>query len=78
MADSNSNKLLLMAVSLLSGVVLTGTSMVVRGDFLGKREAQAVEQRLNTALESHKKDQNWVNQLILQDLRDIKNKLDTP
>lgn len=48
---SNINKLLLFLVSLLAGIVITGTSMVVRGDFLGRQSAEAVEERVNERMD---------------------------
>jgi hypothetical protein len=71
------NKILLIVVSALSGVVLTGAGMVIRGDFLGAHEAQAVEERLKETLATHTSQQNWVNQMILQDLKEIQRKLDS-
>jgi hypothetical protein len=74
----NVNKLLLVAVSALTGVSLTGAGMVLRGDFLGGQAAAAVEQRMDEKLDDHKAQEIWVKQLILQDLKEIRHKLDNP
>ena len=73
--ESTVNKLLLMAVSGLFGVVLTGGGMVIRGDFLGREAAQEAKADLKEELETQLKNQNWINQLILQDLREVKQML---
>jgi hypothetical protein len=49
--NGNINKVLLVLVSMLLGVVLTGVSMVVRGDMLGKDAADAVEERVNERMD---------------------------
>lgn len=76
MATVNGNKLLLIAVSALAGTSLTGAGMMVRGDFLGGRAAAAVEVRMSDKLEDEKKNQDWVNQLILQELKELGHKID--
>lgn len=44
--NGNVNRILLVLVSLLAGMVISGGGMMIRGDFLGQRAAKEVEQRL--------------------------------
>jgi hypothetical protein len=66
---NNINKVLLVLVSLLMGVAMTGVSMVVRGDALGKEAAAATEKRLEKRM-----DREYL--ALRETLRRIEGKLD--
>lgn len=71
MATENStvNKVLLILVSVLAGITLTGMSMVVRGDMLGRQAAASVEKRLEKRM-----DREYL--ALRETLRRIEGKLD--
>ena len=74
--DSAGNKLTTVMMSSLIGVVLTGAGMVIRGDFIGREAAGEVEVRINKTIEDQKMNQDWVNNQILLQLKEIRDKLD--
>lgn len=67
-ALDNINKVLLLLVSFLLGVVLTGSAAMIRGDFLGSEAAQEVKQDLNDRMDRE-------FSYIRQELREIKETL---
>ena len=77
-ADSSVGKVLLIAVSALTGVTLTGAGMVIRGDALGREAARETETRVMEQIERNKTAQDWTNQMILQELREIRGVLTKP
>jgi hypothetical protein len=70
--------LLIIVVSVLSGIVVTGAGMTLRGDFLGEREAQAVEQRMDRRLERIEERNAERYRVIGLQLAAINEKLDNP
>ncbi len=65
------SKLLLIAVSVLSGIVATsGVSAL-----LGTRAANQVERRMDAKLSVHIEAENFINNLILKELEKIQEEL---
>lgn len=63
--NGNSGKVAWALVFFLLGTVMTGASMVIRGDFLGNAEAREVEMRINDRLD-------YDNDQMKEDIREIR------
>ena len=77
-SNGNMVKFLIPLVFFLAGTVLTGSTMVLRGDFLGRVAAEEVEVRAGEKLKAHVAAEDFVNKLILEELRYIRQQVDNP
>ena len=72
----DATKVTMMVIGILSGIVLTGAGMVLRGDWLGKDAAASVERQISKRIDRIEERSHEAYDHILEQLKEIRQKLD--